>query len=79
MPQTVTAAEHAAPPPPPVPPVPEHALEIARHGYTGMMAMHQEVKRAYEALLVEKEQRIMRLSQELARSRKGLWAWLFGR
>ena len=76
--QTVPTEEHVASQPLPVPTPPEHTLEIARHGYTGMMTMHQEVKQAYEALLAEKEQRITRLSQALVRSRKGWWAWLFG-
>lgn len=43
-----------------------------------MMTMHQEVKQTYEALLAEKDQQITMLSQELARARKGIWAWLFG-
>ena len=64
------------PAPPPVHPEPEHALEVARQGYAGMMTMHQEVKQAYDALLIEKDQRILALSQELARARKGFWSWL---
>jgi len=67
-----------APSPLPVQAEPKHTLEIARQGYAGMMAMHQEVKQAYEALLAEKESRIRALSQELARARKGVWAWLRG-
>ena len=67
------------PAPSPVQVEPEHALEVARQGYAGMMTMHQEVKQAYDALLAEKNQRITALSQELVRARKGLWAWFFGR
>lgn len=58
---------------------PEHALEIARQGYAGMMAMHQEVTQTYEALLAEKDKRIGELNHELVRARKGFWAWLIGR
>lgn len=66
------------PAPLPVPTEADHALEVARQGYTGMMTMHQEVKQAYDALLMEKDQRIIALSQELARARKGFWSWLVG-
>ena len=64
--------------PPPVQPEPNHTLEVARQGYAGMMTMHQEVKQAYETLLAEKDQRITALSQELAQTKQGVWAWLFG-
>ena len=77
-PQPAPPFAHESPPPLPVPAQPEPTLEIARQGYDGMMTMHQEVKQAYEALLAEKESRIRALSQELARARKGVWAWLRG-
>lgn len=56
-----------------------HTLEIVRQGYTGMLAMHQEVKQAYEILLREKEQRIMALAHELTQTKKGWWARLLGK
>lgn len=77
QPPVISAMETLAPPT--VHTESDHALEVARQGYAGMMTMHQEVKQAYEALLAEKDQRIIALSQELARDRKGLWAWFFGR
>ena len=77
-PQTISAMQNDATPAP-RPVHPEQTLEVARQGYTGMMTMHQEVKQVYETLLAEKDQRIAALSQELARARKGLWIWLFGR
>ncbi|MCB0061815.1 MAG: hypothetical protein KDE19_06865 [Caldilineaceae bacterium] len=73
-----TMEPHPVSAPPPVHPEPEHALQVAQQGYAGMMTMHQEVKQVYDTLLMEKEQQIIALSQELARVRKGFWAWLFG-
>ncbi len=78
QPQAIPTTETTPIPAPlPIPIEPDHALEIAQQGYAGMMSMHQEVKQAYDALLVEKDQRIAALSQELARIRKGFWSWLF--
>lgn len=52
-------------------------LEIAKQGYGSLMAMHQEVKVTYEALLYEKDRRIEELTQALAQSRRGFWRRLF--
>ncbi|MCA9332091.1 hypothetical protein KC968_04085 [Candidatus Saccharibacteria bacterium] len=76
--QTLSSIEPKTTPPPSGHIEPEHALEIARQGYAGMMTMHQEVTQAYENLLAEKDKRIVALSQELVRARKGFWAWLMG-
>jgi len=56
----------------------EKYLEVTQQGYTGMLAMHQEVKQAYEVRLAEKEQQIVELSQALAQVKRGWWARLFG-
>ena len=77
--QTLPSLEAEAPTPPAAQVQPEQAREIARQGYAGMMAMHQEVTQPYEALVVEKDKRIVVLSQELVRARKRFWAWLMGR
>lgn len=77
--ETLLSLEHESPPLPFVQAEPEHALAIARQGYAGMMTMHQEVTQTYEALLAEKDQRIVALSQELVRARRGVWGWLLGR
>ena len=76
--QTLSSIEPKTTPPPSGHIEPEHALEIARQGYAGMMTMHQEVTQAYENLLAEKDKRIVALSQELVRARKGFWAWFMG-
>ena len=76
--QTLSSIEPKTTPPPSGHIEPEHALEIARQGYAGMMTMHQEVTQAYENLLAEKDKRIVALSQALVRARKGFWAWLMG-
>ena len=77
QPQALPSTE-PTPAPLPMPTEPDHALQVAQQGYAGMMTMHQEVKQAYGALLAEKDQRIIALTQELARVRKGFWSWLFG-
>ena len=65
-----------------VPPVPniqwEKYMEVISQGYTGMMAMHQDVKQVYEKQLNEKNQQIAELTQKLDQARKGLWWRLFG-
>jgi hypothetical protein len=69
---------------PQAPAVPEQPLqlekymEVAVQGYTGMIAMHQEVKQVYEDRLKEKDNHLAALMQELVQTRKGFWAWLFG-
>ena len=75
--QTLSSIEPKTTPPPSGHIEPEHALEIARQGYAGMMTMHQEVTQIYENLLAEKDKQIVALSQELVRARKGFWARLW--
>ena len=56
----------------------EKALVLAHQGYGNLMAMHQELKVSYEALLREKERRIQELTQALAQRRRSFWQRLFG-
>ena len=53
-------------------------LDLAQQGYRNLMAMHQEVKVAYEALLHEKEARIQALTRALEQRRPSFWQRLFG-
>jgi hypothetical protein len=55
-----------------------NGFALAQQGYASLMALHQEVKVTYEALLQEKEQRIQTLTQALAQRRRGFWQRLFG-
>jgi len=55
----------------------EKYLEVTQQGYAGMLAMHQEVKQAYEVRLAEKEQQIAALTQALAQGKQGWWTRLF--
>lgn len=57
---------------------PEKYLEVIGQGYSGMMAMHEEVKQQYEKRLQEKDEQITALTQALTQARRGLWARVFG-
>jgi hypothetical protein len=56
----------------------EKYLEVTQQGYTGILAMHQEVKQVYEVRLAEKEQRIAELAEALTQARRGWWTRLLG-
>jgi predicted DNA-binding transcriptional regulator AlpA len=56
----------------------EKYLEVVGQGYSGMMAMHQEVKQIYEKRLRDKDERIDALTQELQQAQRGFWGRLFG-
>lgn len=54
-------------------------LDLAQQGYGSLIAMHHEVKVAYEVLLHEKDLRIQALTQALEQRRRGFWGRLLGR
>lgn len=53
-------------------------LDLAQQGYQHLMALHQEVKVAYEALLHEKELQIQTLTRALEQRQPSFWQRLFG-
>ncbi len=53
-------------------------LDLAHQGYRNLMALHQEVKVVYEALLHEKELRIQALTRALEQRQPSFWQRLFG-
>jgi hypothetical protein len=53
-------------------------LDLVQQGYHNLMALHQEVKGAYEALLHEKERQIQTLTRALEQKRPRFWQRLFG-
>jgi hypothetical protein len=79
LPSRMPTAQESTPASLPVPIEMSQALAVASQGYTGLLAMHQEVKQLYAERIQEKEERIAALAQELSQRKKGFWAWFFGR